>query len=211
MTIFLKVKGTIARRSRIRNPEYRADLADNSIREFNRQIESQHMEVGPSVEDIRIILERQKEQFLAEWRSEILKHVCKAGLAENYVHELKRQIDSQAVEIEHARTGYEQSRREQGLLHAERERALRETRIRSVHEMEELKRAQEIRVDEFSRRRLIENHDTINEYRNCKMTSIVWMTQGIFKMSNLFAVDNGPTCPVNRRYSQVLVENRKEC
>ena len=29
--------------------------------------------------------------------------------------------------------------------------------------MEELKRVQELRVDEFSRRRLIENQDTINE------------------------------------------------
>ena len=29
--------------------------------------------------------------------------------------------------------------------------------------MEELKRVQELRIDEFSRRRLIENQDTINE------------------------------------------------
>ena len=29
--------------------------------------------------------------------------------------------------------------------------------------MEELKRVQELRVDEFSRRRLVENQDTINE------------------------------------------------
>ena len=33
----------------------------------------------------------------------------------------------------------------------------------SLHEMEELKRVQELRVDEFSRRRLIENQDTISE------------------------------------------------
>ena len=42
-------------------------------------------------------------------------------------------------------------------------RDLRETRIKSLHEMEELKRVQEVRVDEISRRRLIENQDTINE------------------------------------------------
>ena len=29
--------------------------------------------------------------------------------------------------------------------------------------MEELKRVQELRIDESSRRRLVENHDTINE------------------------------------------------
>ena len=33
----------------------------------------------------------------------------------------------------------------------------------SLHEMEELKRVQELRIDEFSRRRLIENQDTFNE------------------------------------------------
>ena len=44
------------------------------------------------------------------------------------------------------------SRQEQDLLDeelAERQRALRETRIRSIHEMEELKRVQELRVDEL--------------------------------------------------------------
>ena len=32
-----------------------------------------------------------------------------------------------------------------------RERALRETHLRNVHEVEELKRAQEMRIGEFSR------------------------------------------------------------
>ena len=57
---------------------------------------------------------------------------------------LKREIDSQAVEIGHTRTGYEQSRREQALLHeelADRERALRDSRVRSIQKLEELKRA----------------------------------------------------------------------
>ena len=53
---------------------------------------------------------------------------------------------------------------------AERERALRGTRIRSIDKMEELKRVQELRVDEFSRRRMIESQQ---EYRNCKMSSSV--------------------------------------
>ena len=37
---------------------------------------------------------------------------------------------------------------------------LREAHIKSLHEMEELKRVQEFRIDEFSRRRLIEDRDT---------------------------------------------------
>ena len=35
--------------------------------------------------------------------------------------------------------------------------------MKSLHEMEELKRVQELRIDESSRRRLIENRDTILE------------------------------------------------
>ena len=42
-------------------------------------------------------------------------------------------------------------------------RDLREAQIKSLHEMEELKRVHELRVDESSRKRLIENQDTINE------------------------------------------------
>ena len=58
------------------------------------------------------------------------------------------------------------SRRDQLLLHeelSEQNRDLREAHIKSLHEMEELKRVQELRVDEFSRRRMIENQDTTNE------------------------------------------------
>ena len=45
----------------------------------------------------------------------------------------------------------------------EQNRDLREAHIKNVHEKEELKRVQELRIDEFSRRRLIENQDTIHE------------------------------------------------
>ena len=44
-----------------------------------------------------------------------------------------------------------------------KQKALRETRIRSVHEVEELKRAQEMRIDEFSRNELRESHATFQE------------------------------------------------
>ena len=46
---------------------------------------------------------------------------------------------------------------------SEQNRDLREAHIKSLREMEELKRFQELRIDESSRRRLIENQDTINE------------------------------------------------
>ena len=110
---------------------------------------------------IRITFGKTREQLLAEAKSEILRHENRANLAENNTWELKRQIDSQAVEIGHTRTGYEQSRREQALLHeelADRERARRDTRIGSIQKLEELKREQEFRLEEFSIRKLVENH-----------------------------------------------------
>ena len=42
-----------------------------------------------------------------------------------------------------------------------KEKALRETQIRNMHEMGEMKRAQELRVDEFSEQKLRESHETI--------------------------------------------------
>ena len=99
--------------------------------------------------------------MLAEAKSEILRHEYRADFAEYNICELKRQIESQEVEIGHTRTGYKQSRREQALLHeylADRERALRDTRTRSVQKLEELKRDWEFRLEEFSRRRMVENY-----------------------------------------------------
>ena len=108
----------------------------------------------------RIILEREKEQLLAEAKSEILRHEYRADLAENNICELKRQIGGQAAEIGHTRTGYEQSRREQALLHeelADRERALR-VLVLEVFKSWKNWREQEFRVEKFSIRKLVENH-----------------------------------------------------
>ena len=52
---------------------------------------------------------------------------------------------------------------EEKLITSEQSRDLREAQMKSLTEMEELKRFQELRIDEFSRRGLIENQDTIHE------------------------------------------------
>ena len=96
-------------------------------------------------------------------------------------------LESQRREIDHTIASDEQLRRDQLLLQeqvSEQNRYLRETHIKSLHEMEELKRVQELRIDESSRRRLIENKDTINELTariqepqnevNCKKDSRVF-------------------------------------
>ena len=68
------------------------------------------------------------------------------------------------LELEDAHHGYVESRREQVRLQEElvmKQKALRDTQIRSIHEMWEMKRAEELRVDEFSVQKLRESHDTI--------------------------------------------------
>ena len=59
-----------------------------------------------------------------------------------------------------------ESRREQARLQEEllrKEKALRTTQIRSMHELEKMKRAQVQQVDEMSIQKLRENHDTIQQ------------------------------------------------
>ena len=107
-----------------------------------------------------------KEQILAEVRTEIQKHEFQADSDRRSIQELNGIIESQRREIDHALAGDEQLRRDQLLLHeqlSEQNRDLRDAHMKSLHEMEELKRVQESRVEESSRRRLIENQDTINE------------------------------------------------
>ena len=80
--------------------------------------------------------------------------------------DLQRRLDSNRSEIYCTNQGHEESRKEQARLHeelAQRERALRETQIRSIHEVGDLKRAQEMRIDEFSRNELRKSHATIQE------------------------------------------------
>ena len=76
------------------------------------------------------------------------------------IQELQNEIN------DHTITECEQSKRDQLLLQeelSEQNRDLRETCIKSLHEMEELKRVQELRVEKFSRRRFIENQNTVDE------------------------------------------------
>ena len=117
-------------------------------------------------ERIRILFERQKEQILSEVRTEIQKHEFQADSDRRSIQELHGIVESQRREIDHTLVGDEQLRRDQQLLReqlSEQNRDLREAHMKSLYEMEELKRFQESRVEESSRRRLIESQDTINE------------------------------------------------
>ena len=75
------------------------------------------------------------------------------------IQELSGLIESQRREIDHTLAGDEQFRRDQQLLYEQ----LSEAHMKSFNEMEELKQFQGSTFDEFSRRRLIEDRDTILE------------------------------------------------
>ena len=86
------------------------------------------------------------------------------GSLSNCISKLQQQAFAQRLELQDAQHGYIESRREQVRLKEElylKEMVLRDTQIR--HEMGEMKRAQEQRVDEISRQKLRENHETIQK------------------------------------------------
>ena len=106
-------------------------------------------------EQIRILLERQKKQILADCRAEIQKHEFQADYDRRSIQKLNGIIESQRGEIYRAHQGDEQFRRDQQLLHEqllEQNRDLREAHMKSLIEMKELKRFRGPTFDEFSRR-----------------------------------------------------------
>ena len=91
-------------------------------------------------EQIRILLERQREQILADCQAEIQKHEFQADCDRRRIQKLNEGIESQRVEIYRAHQGDEQHRRDQQLLHEqilEQNRDLREAHEKSLNEMEE--------------------------------------------------------------------------
>ena len=117
-------------------------------------------------EQIRILLERQREQILADCRAEIQKHEFQADYDRRHIQKLNEVIESQRGEIYRAHQGDEQHRRDQQLLHEqllEQNRDLREAHEESLDEMEELKKFQGSTFATIARRRLIEDRDTILE------------------------------------------------
>ena len=103
-------------------------------------------------ERIRILLERQKEQILAEVRTEIQKHEFQADSDTRSIQELNGIIEFQRREIDHTLAGDEQLRRDQLLLHeqlSDQNRELHQAHMKCLNEMEELKRFQVSTFDGF--------------------------------------------------------------
>ena len=71
-------------------------------------------------------------------------------------------------------------------------KVLRDTQIRSMHEMGEMKRAQELRVDEFSVQKLRESHETTQ-----RLTSQMQEVQELMKSM----IDSGEFQEVESNHS----------
>ena len=123
-----------------------SSLSSRSREKLSREMEN---------ERIRILCERQKEQILAEVRTEIQKHEFQADSEKRSIQELCGIIESQRREIDHTLACDEQLRRDRHLLHEQllaQNRDLREAHTKSLNEMEEWKRFQGSTFDEFSRK-----------------------------------------------------------
>ena len=98
------------------------------------------------------LLDGNKDHLLNQARSELMKQEHQVESLNSCIDELQQQAYAQRLELEDAHHGFIGSRREQSRLQEElsmKEKALRETQLRNIHEMGEMKRAQELRVDEF--------------------------------------------------------------
>ena len=93
---------------------------------------------------IKTLLDRQKEQTLAECQAEIKKHKFQANYDRRSIQTLSETIESQQEE-HHRAQAEELQRRDQQLLHAQllqQNWELREAHDKSFNEMEELKKFQ---------------------------------------------------------------------
>ena len=111
----------------------------------------------------RSLLKGNKDHLLSQARSELRTQEHQLGSLNSCTSELQQQAYAQGLELQDAQHGYNESRPEQVRLQAElsmMEEVLRDTQIRSMHEMGEMKRAQEQRIDEVSVQKLRENHET---------------------------------------------------
>ena len=111
------------------------------------------------------LLDRQREQILADFQAEIRKHEFQADYDRRSIQKLNETIKSQQEEL-HRAQAEERRRRDHQLLHEQllkQNRDLREAHERSLNEMEQLKKFQSSTFDTITRRRLVEDQDTVLE------------------------------------------------
>ena len=116
-------------------------------------------------EQIRTLLDRQREQILAGCQAEIRKHEFQVDYDRRNIQKLNETIESQQEEL-HLAQAEERRRQDIQLLHEQLLKQnwdLREAHVKSLNEMKELKRFQGSTFESIARRRLVEDQDTILE------------------------------------------------
>ena len=112
------------------------------------------------------LLEGNKDHLLNQARSDVAKQELLVESLHKCIGDLQQQTEMQRLALQDAQYRFVESGREQVRLQEElsmKEKVLRNTQIRNMHEMGEIKRAQEHRVDEVSVQKLRENHETIQQ------------------------------------------------
>ena len=141
------------------------------------------------------LLEGNKDHLLNQARSDLSKQELLVESLNKCMGEPQRQTEEQRLALQDAQYGFVESRREQVRLQEElsmKEKVLRNTHIRNMHEMGEIKRVQEQRTDEVSVQKLRENHET-----NQQLTSQLQQIQK--KINSLY--DSGDYQDVESSYS----------
>ena len=110
------------------------------------------------------LLEGNKDHLLNQAKSDLARKESHVESLNKCVDDLQKRTEVQDRALQDVQNEFVESRREQARLQEElvrKENALRDTQIRSMHELEKMRRAQIQQVDEFSIQKLRENHDTI--------------------------------------------------
>ena len=119
-------------------------------------------------EQIWTLVDRQREQILADCQAEIRKHEFQADFDRRSIQKWSETIESQQEEL-HRAQAEERRRQDQQLLHEQLLKQncdLREAHEKSLNKMEELKRFQSSTFDTTARRRLVEDQGTILDWKD---------------------------------------------
>ena len=122
-----------------------SDRSGQPVVERGQELNTEHAQ-------IRTLLDRQREQILADCQAEIRRHEFQAKYDRRSIQKLYETIESQQEEL-HRAQAQELHRRDQQLLHEQLLKQnwdLREAHEKSLKEMEELKRFQGSTFDTIS-------------------------------------------------------------
>ena len=133
-----------------------SDRSGQPVVERGQELNTEHAQ-------IRTLLNRQREQILADCQAEIRRHGFQANYDRRSIQNFSETIESQQEEICRADQGDERLRQDHQLHHEQLLKHnwdLREAHEKSLNEMEELKKFQSSTFDTIARRRLVEDQDT---------------------------------------------------